>query len=107
MLSSLSPIWFMDPPGEEDENHPPLPLSWQLAKAGPAGGLHSGTWKMFVFLLHLPQSVSLEWDGRNSVETLAFFVVFSPPHVHGRHRLQLLEFFLQAGSWFVCLPLEA
>lgn len=51
MLSALSPIWFMDPPGEEDENHPPLPLSWQLAKTGPAGGLHSGTWKMFVFSL--------------------------------------------------------
>lgn len=49
------------------------------------------------FLLHLPWSVPLEWDGGSSVEKLTFFAVFSSPSLPpSSHRLQLLEFFIQA-----------
>lgn len=90
-LSSLPPIWFMDPPREEDESRPPPASSWQPAKAGRAWwDAPLGLRRCLSFLLHLPHSDPLEWDEGSCVEKLNLFLWFSLPlqlHLRGRHRL--------------------
>lgn len=101
----FSSIWLMDPPGEEDESHPPLASSWQPAKAGPAwwDALLGPGRCLSLLLFHLPQSVPLEWDEGSRVEKLTLLLWFSLPiqlHLHSRHRL----LFIQAVE--ACFSLE-
>lgn len=78
----------------------PLASSWQPAKAGPAWwDAPLGLGRCLSFLLHLPQSVPLEWDGGSSVEKLTFSCGFLPPtpsYMSMADTDLLLEFFIQA-----------
>lgn len=97
----------MDPPGEEDENHPPLPSSWQLAKAGPAGGLHC--WDLEVVCVFSCICLSLfPWNGMGETAWRhSPFLWFSFPHVSTADAdFSCLNFSYKLGVGLVVFPLE-